>query len=123
MRSMYWSSDLCSSDLRNTPFRGGVNYLASTEERGSPDDVNGEEPTEYTLITPFVGAFHRWNRVSLDVEAGADVLDFDDVGTAAGTTINNDDRDRTEYSLTTRLGYDIMPQYEAFIREIGRANV
>ena len=43
--------------------------------------------------------------------------DFDDVATNSGS-INNDDPDRDEYVLDTRLGYEIQSEYEAFIQLI-----
>lgn len=101
--------------LRDTNVRGGVNYARNTVARSSPDDVRGLEPTEYTSLTPTLGFFQRWNRVSLDMEGGANVLDYRSVPTPTGI-ISNDGQDRTEYDLTTRLGYEIVPEYEAFLR-------
>lgn len=100
---------------RGTSLTAGVDYVATTEDRGSPDDVNGTEPTEYTILTPRFGGTHRWNRVSLDVGAQAQIYDFDDVPSAGGI-INNDDRDRTRYLLTMQGNYEIVPQYAAFLR-------
>jgi hypothetical protein len=100
---------------RGTSLTAGVDYVATTEDRGSPDDVNGTEPTEYTILTPRVGGTHRWNRVSLDVGAKAQIYDYDDVAVAGGI-INNDDRDRTRYLLSMQGNYEIVPQYAAFVR-------
>jgi hypothetical protein len=100
---------------RDTNVSAGVDFVSTTEDRGSPDDVNGTEPTEYTLLTPRIGGFNRWNRVSLDVGAEAQIYDFDDVSTSTGIT-NNDDRDRTRYLLRMQGEYEIVPQYAAFLR-------
>ncbi|MPY70320.1 MAG: outer membrane beta-barrel protein [Alphaproteobacteria bacterium] len=101
---------------RDTNVSAGVDFVSTTEDRGSPDDANGIEPTEYTLLTPRIGAFNRWNRVSLDVGAEAQIYDFDDVARAGGAIANNDDRDRTRYLLSMQGEYEIVPQYAAFLR-------
>jgi hypothetical protein len=43
-------------------------------------------------------------------------LDFDDVAAAGGAIINNDDRDRYEMETSLRVGYEVVPNYEAFVR-------
>lgn len=42
-------------------------------------------------------------------------FDYDDTKTASGT-LDNQDRNRTEYRESLRLGYEIIPNYEAFVR-------
>jgi len=44
------------------------------------------------------------------------VLDFDDVTANNGNTLNQDDRDRMETEGNFRPCYEIVPQYEAFVR-------
>lgn len=103
---------------RDTNATAGLQYQSLTEDRGSPDDVNGSEPTEYTLGTANAGFFNRWNRVSLNAGARVRQYDYDDVPTSAGATINNDDRDRDEYRLSLRGGYQIQENYEAFLEGV-----
>ena len=85
------------------------------EERGSPDDVRGEEPTEFDRFGGRLKGFHDLGRVNLTLEGGILRFDFDDVD-AAGGEINNDDRDRDRYDGSLRVGYEIVPEYEAFVR-------
>lgn len=101
--------------LRDTHLRAGVNYQALTEERGSPDDARGINPTEYSVLTPSIGAFHRFNRVSLDVDGRLARLDYENTRTSTGI-IDNQGRDRKRYEAAFRAGYEIIPQYEAFLR-------
>lgn len=102
--------------LRGTFVSGGFAFNKLHEERSSPDDVNGINPTEYRQIIPTIGAFNRWNRFSLRGDFTANIQDYDDAQTSTGVNINNDDRDRTLYTVAVRGGYEIVPEYEAFVR-------
>ncbi len=93
----------------------GISYSIGHEDRGSPDDVNGVEPTKTNDVVPRIGFFNKWNRVSLKLDGTAIIKDFDDVALSTGAITNNDDRDRTKYKVTTRLGYEIQEEYEAFV--------
>jgi hypothetical protein len=115
---------------RNSSFSGALSVSHEHEERGSPDEVFGREPTEFTVYTAQGGYFHRFNRVTTLLEGTYNRLDYRDVAQGPGTQgvrgsfvipsasgqINNDDRDRDEYDLTARAGYEIQPGYEAFLR-------
>ena len=83
------------------------------EARGSPDDVGGVEPTEFTLTSGALQVFQKFNRLSLTVDGSQLYFDYDDVATTT-VPVNNDDRDRTESNLSLRVGYEIVPEYEAF---------
>ena len=101
---------------RNIFLFGFLGYSQLSEDRGSPDDVGGVEPTEYNVYRGSVRYFHRLNRVSFRLDAGARKFDFDDVATGPAPSINNDDRDRLVSSVTLRAAYEIVPEYEAFVR-------
>lgn len=96
------------------------------ETRGSPDDVNGIHPIFYNLFGPNVGAFHRFNRVSITLNGNVTKYDYEDVttgvngaiGVLATGQINNDDRDRVEAEASAEIAYEIVPKYDAFIRGI-----
>lgn len=99
---------------RDTNASSALSYQKLAEDRGSVDDVNGSEPTEYTVAMAEAGLFHRWNRVSVNGDFSFTQRDFDDVPTSTGTKINNDDRDRDEFRYSVRGGYEIVPEYEAY---------
>jgi hypothetical protein len=88
------------------------------ESRTSPDDVRGTEPTEFDDVTGALAFFQRLGRVNAMLGVDVERLDYDDVPAVGGTnnTINNDDRDRLIYAGKAWLGYEIVPQYEAFVR-------
>lgn len=98
---------------RSTNVFAGASFSDRHENRSSPDDVVGLEPTEFDIISSNIGGFHRFNRLSIRVEGTGDRLDFDDASTAAGVNINNDDRDRVEYRASARFGYEINPTSSA----------
>jgi hypothetical protein len=81
-----------------------------TEERSSPDDSGDAKPGEYTKLSLDAGFSHQPNRVSIALDGTYDKSDYDDT-----TSSNNDDRDRTEVEGTLRVGYEIVPEYEAFV--------
>lgn len=101
---------------RSTNVRARVTYQALHEDRGSPDDVSGVEPTEFDEFSANIAGFHNFGRVNVTLGGTIDRFDFDDVATSSGTVINNDDRDRDDVEGSLRLGYEIVPDYEAFIR-------
>lgn len=98
---------------RDTQVTAGAQANWLHEERTSQDNVTGVEPTDYTKRAFNLGASHRFNRVSVKLNGNVDTYDFEDVRTATAT-INNDDRDRDEYVISGRVGYEIVPNYEAF---------
>ena len=103
---------------RASGLTGAITFARRHEDRGSPDDVNGKNPTEFYALAPSIGAYWQLNRISIRTEAGLTRYDYEDVTTATGQVINQDDRDRTEYTGGARFGYEIVPNYEAFIRGV-----
>ncbi len=101
---------------RSTNVRARVRYQALHEDRGSPEDVNGVEPTEFDIFSADVRGFHNFGRVNVTLGGTFDRYDFDDVATTGPEPINNDDRDRDQVEGSLRVGYEIVPEYEAFIR-------
>ncbi len=78
--------------------------------------MRGTEPTEFRLLSPRVGFSRKSGRVRLDLDGTLARFDFDNVSAAGGATINNDDRDRNEWAAKLRMGYEIVPNFEAFVR-------
>lgn len=101
---------------RRTQIRLGAGYRREHERRSSPDDVAGVEPTIFDVFSASVEGSQKFNRVTLSLGGSIDQIDYDDVATAGGGTINNDDRDRDVIKGTVRAAYEIVPQYEAYVR-------
>ena len=81
---------------------GGMQYNMLHEGRESPDDVLGTKPTKYTMLDVFAGSQLEFNSFGLKLGLTMQDYNFDDVA-AAGSIINNDDRDRREYELGLRF--------------------
>lgn len=101
--------------LRDLAISAGLTFAGLHESRGSADEVDGNEPTEFDRLYATLGVAGRLNRISLSVEGGVTRLDYDDAVDSSGV-INNDDRDRDSYELVVRGGYEIVPEYEGFAR-------
>ncbi len=96
---------------------GGFQYAEKHENRSSPTSQTGAaEPVVYSEYGPSVAVSKRFNRLSMRLGGDLTVLDFDDTITNNGAHLEQDTRDRMETEESFRLGYEIVPQYEAFVR-------
>ncbi len=101
---------------------GGLGFSQEHEDRGSPDAVAptaalsaiDAEPTVYTALTGQGGIVHRLGDNLLRAGATYERLDYDDVPSLAGTTIDNDDRDRQAVGLALRLSRPIAEHLDLF---------
>jgi hypothetical protein len=85
------------------------------EDRSSPDDPAGIEPTDLANSVLGLGYHHTFNRLSAELAFDRSELDFDDNVDEMGRFIDNRDRDRTQDMASLRLEYRIMPQRSAFL--------
>lgn len=83
-------------------------------DRSSPDDVAGLEPTIYRRSQGDIALQQGFNRFGLRLGGSVRQFDFDDSSAATGA-INNDDRDRTQYRIESRVQYAVADAYLAFI--------
>jgi len=100
---------------RDAGLIGSLTFAHRHEDRGSPDNVNGINPTTFYALSPSIGGYWQLNRFSIRTELGLTRYDFNNAEASNGQTIIQNDRDRTEYSAGMRFGYEIIPNYEAFI--------
>ncbi len=98
-----------------TYLTGAVQYDHLHEDRSSPDDVNGDEPTAYDRTTAKIGFRRGLARVKLDINGTFRSFSFDD-SERGGTVIDNSGRDRKQYRGDVRLAYEYKPGYEIFVR-------
>ncbi len=105
--------------VRDSHLDGGFAYNSLHEDRGSPDQINGKGPTFYD--TKVIDAFytHKLNRVSVNGGGNATRYDYQDVLTSLNNTpLLMSTRSHWEYAPSIRLGYEIQPEYEAFVKFI-----
>lgn len=100
-----------------TKIFGGLQYNHLHESRESPDDVFGNEPTEYDLIEGHLGARHQWQNTALQIGGTLQDYNYDDVNSDSGL-INNDDRDRGEYEFGARLSRSAKQLGTTFVQGI-----
>lgn len=102
-----------------TNLSGAVQFQNLHDDRGSPDDVRGIEPTDFEVLTGQAELRHARGRFNLRLNGGVQSHDFDDVLASADgivSTINNDDRDRTASRSGIRFGYQITRDVEIFVQ-------
>lgn len=117
----YWLAGEGRIDLgdRSNVF-GGVLYGRFHEDRDSPDDINGLEPTLYSEKRAYAGGAHSIGRIRLRAGVTASRVSFRDTETST-TTFNNADRNRDTISIAGAAGYalnDIFEPYAEFISEM-----
>jgi hypothetical protein len=97
---------------------GGLDYAWEHEERSSADDVDGTEPVEYREASAFAGISAGLGPVTTRLGVNFRDFDFDDTPAGLGTSVNNDDRDRPQTELGTRLGYKLGEGQQVFLQGV-----
>lgn len=102
----------------NSNIYGGVRVSKDHEDRESPDARNGLNPTQYRQYRFYGGIFNQIDRWSVRIAGTAQQLNYRDVnfltGGGAINIINNDDRDRWQYTGGVRVGYELSPRLEPY---------
>jgi hypothetical protein len=99
---------------------GGLRYSRDHEDRESPEGRNGLEPTVYYAGRAYAGWFRQFGKTSVRIAGTVLDLNYDDVPFLTGggqiAIINNDDRDRNQYTAGVRVGYEVSPRAEPFVQ-------
>ncbi|MDX5493282.1 MAG: outer membrane beta-barrel protein, partial [Alphaproteobacteria bacterium] len=103
---------------RDTNISGGLSYAQLSEDRGAPNAPGGAaEPVEYSLFQANAAFSHRFNRVTSRIGATYSDFDYDDTpAVGGGAPIDQDFRDREEYTQFLRLGYDLSPDTNVYVQ-------
>lgn len=103
---------------RDWNFYGGGSFNHRHEERGTPTSLNaGIQPNQYNQISGNAGYFQKFNRLSARLDGRLDNYNYTNQGLGpAGGALLNSDRDRTEFRESARVGYELVPGYEAWVR-------
>lgn len=103
---------------RSTNLTLNAGYAHDHESRASPDDPGtGKEPTQIDIYSAAARFYHTFGRINARLTGTATRFTYDDVDLAAGPgKLINHDRDRNEYTGALRVGYEIVPSYEAFVQ-------
>jgi hypothetical protein len=101
---------------RDDQLTAAFNYRHAHEDRSSPDDVQGKRPTEYDLYHGEVGDQNRFGRFTLKLDSQLNRYKYFNNETDSGTSIDNSDRDRLATLHSVTLSYEIVPDYDAYVR-------
>ncbi len=106
--------------VRETFIVGGLGWRHLHEDRGDPDDQQTKEPVEYDVYSANLGAVRELGRVSARLDGNVDRTSYQDAQAIGGGTVDEDDRDRFQYTLAGQVGYEYLPDTSAFVRVTGR---
>lgn len=98
-----------------TSLFGAAAFERSFEERGAPDDVGGDEPTEITSLALSLGGTQEFNRLSLRLSGGFETVDYGEVEDEGDIFIDNEQRDYDRYTAAARVGYLVRPGVRPFL--------
>jgi hypothetical protein len=96
-----------------TNIRGNIGYARLHEDRGSPNDPDGDTPVEYDILTTGIGAARELGVLKLRLAAQDQRITYDNT-TLNGAVIDNGYRDRSVQNISARLAYELSPATEIF---------
>lgn len=106
-------------DISNGTFlSSGLSYARNHEDRGAPDNnFNSDGPNIFKNINADINFNRSVSKITLAFDNRFARFDFEDGLTSSITpvVVDNDFRDRNEYYSSLRLGYELSPNYQAFI--------
>jgi hypothetical protein len=103
--------------MKETSIGGGVAFARQHEDRGDPNSLGASvEPTQVDVAVARAGVYRGLGRFNARLDTEAKDLDYKNGFTSAGALVDNNLRDRTEYTQTARVGYKATPGTEIFLR-------
>jgi hypothetical protein len=93
---------------------GGAGLRRAHEDRGSENDANGSEPTQYTERTANAGVSLDYGGFNSQAGVSYTDLDYHDVDASVGV-IDNDDRDRSIGAAALRLSHALNETWQGFV--------
>lgn len=96
-----------------TEVTGFAQYFSRHEDRSSPDEAGGLNPTPTAGIVGRLGGKHESGRYIFAAEVATQRLTFERVTTGTGTIVPNEDRDRWDLDGKVRGSYEMFPGYAA----------
>lgn len=104
--------------MRNIGIYAGTSVKQNHANRSSPDETVGLKPTQHKDTSVFSGYSHQMGMFRVELNTALTKIDYDDVlavRNGSSVVINQDDRDRTEYTASLRGSYRMLNDYEAFM--------
>jgi len=102
--------------LRGVNIGANFGMSALHEDRGSPNDLSGSEPTRYGLVSGGLSFKHEVSALSLHADIKTEVYSYNDTPTSALIDVDQKGRNRIQMEGTTRLSLKIMDLNSFFIQ-------
>lgn len=99
----------------NSEITGFAQYALGHEDRSSPDDVGGKEPTETDSYRVKLAGKHQVGKFMVGTEEWFRRLEFSNVQATNNSLLINSHRNRREYEERLRGGYEMFPGYAAVV--------
>lgn len=114
----YWADLNGRYDISSqTNLFGGLGFSYLHESRDSPDaNLSGIQPTTYRSKDAHLGLSHRLESYSFRIGGAFKDLDFDNVPTLFGGTLDNDFRDRKLTGLGARATRNVNESTDLFVQ-------
>lgn len=95
-------------------------FLIDTQRPDSPD-LNAAVRTRPVIATEgaSLGFTQRFNRLIGTIQGTVDRADYEDARLSSGATLDQGDRNLTQYGLRGRLGYELTPGLIPFVEIVG----
>ena len=93
-----------------------LTYSKQHEERDSPDNFGGLDPTISRGASVAIDTHHEFGRFVFALGAGANTLYFANNLSTTGSVVDNGDRDRDKYILSAQIDYSPSPRFNVFAR-------
>jgi len=102
---------------RSTQLLLGTRFSHLHDSRENPDSPgNADEPTQFNLYSADTSLRHDFGRINAEVAGSFERFSYEDPDAVGGGEVNEHERDRDIYTGSLRVGYEIQPTYEAFVR-------
>lgn len=100
----------------NAYLLAGGGYQLLHEDRGALVPVQGVQPTQFTVTSGKAGIVIETAPVGLRLDATVDSYGYNNVSLFGGAIVRETARDRIVYALQPRVSYQVLPEYNAFLR-------
>lgn len=102
--------------LRDTNISANAAYAQLHEDRGEPNSpASAAEPTEYYRTDGGLTFYQGFNRLFAEVAGTYAKLNYKDAPQIGGGVVDQQGRDRTEYTESLKLGYNVSPDTSLYV--------
>jgi hypothetical protein len=96
---------------------GGASFSHNHEDPGTPNAATGAVPPNvYDQIAANIGYFQKFNRLSVRADGRLDNYNYVNNDTSINGSLPSYQRDRNEWRESVRVGYEIVPDTQAWVR-------